>query len=50
MTAKIIETNDTPFNRVDVDTVTVDIIENALKIKQSHLRSERGRNRSFAGN
>ena len=31
MTANIIETNSTPFETVDVDTVTVDIIENALK-------------------
>ena len=31
MPAKIIETNTTPLNRVDVDTVTVDIIENALR-------------------
>ena len=31
MTAKIIETNSTPFETVDVDTVTVDIIENALR-------------------
>ena len=31
MTATIVETNSTPFNRVDVDTVTVDIIENALR-------------------
>ena len=31
MSAKIIETSDTPFKRVDVDTVTVDIIENALR-------------------
>ncbi len=31
MTAKIIETNSTPFEKVDVDAVTVDIIENALK-------------------
>jgi len=31
MTAKIIETNATPFKTVDVDTVTVDIIENALR-------------------
>ena len=31
MTAKIIETNSTPFKSVDVDTVTVDVIENALK-------------------
>jgi N-methylhydantoinase B len=31
MPAKIIETNSTPFNRIDVDTVTVDIIENALR-------------------
>ena len=28
---KIIETNSAPLNRVDTDTVTVDIIENALK-------------------
>ncbi|MFT6270014.1 MAG: N-methylhydantoinase B [Alphaproteobacteria bacterium] len=28
---KIIETNTAPLNRVDADTVTVDIIENALK-------------------
>ena len=27
---KVIETNNTPMQRVDVDTVTVDIIENAL--------------------
>ena len=31
MSATIIETNSAPFNRVDVDTVTVDIIENALR-------------------
>jgi len=31
MSARIIETNATPFERVDVDTVTVDIIENALR-------------------
>jgi N-methylhydantoinase B len=31
MTAKIIQTNSTPFNTVDVDAVTVDIIENALR-------------------
>lgn len=31
MTAKIIETNNTPLNRIDVDGVTVDIIENALR-------------------
>ncbi|MEE4163139.1 MAG: hydantoinase B/oxoprolinase family protein [Woeseiaceae bacterium] len=31
MPAKIIETNSTPFNTVDVDPVTVDIIENALR-------------------
>ncbi len=28
---KVIESNSAPLNRVDVDTVTVDIIENALK-------------------
>ncbi len=31
MPAKIIETNSTPFNNVDIDPVTVDIIENALR-------------------
>jgi len=31
MPAKIIETNSTPFKKVDVDAVTVDIIENALR-------------------
>lgn len=31
MTAKIIQPNTTPLKRVDVDTVTVDIIENALR-------------------
>jgi N-methylhydantoinase B len=31
MTATIVEKNTTPLERVDVDTVTVDIIENALK-------------------
>jgi len=31
MPAKIIETNTTPFKRIEVDTVTVDIIENALR-------------------
>jgi N-methylhydantoinase B len=31
MTAAIMQTNDKPFNRVDVDPVTLDIVENALK-------------------
>ncbi|MDJ0760690.1 MAG: hydantoinase B/oxoprolinase family protein [Woeseiaceae bacterium] len=31
MTARIVETNDTPFKLIDVDTVTVDIIENSLR-------------------
>ena len=31
MTAAIIQTNNEPFNRVDVDPVTLDIVENALK-------------------
>ena len=31
MTARIMETNSAPFKRIDVDTVTVDIIENALR-------------------
>ena len=31
MTATIIQSNSTPFERIEVDTVTVDIIENALR-------------------
>jgi N-methylhydantoinase B len=31
MPAQIIETNATPFNKVDIDPVTLDIIENALR-------------------
>jgi len=31
MPAQIIETNDTPFERVEIDPVTLDIIENALR-------------------
>ncbi len=31
MSARIIQTNDQPFERIEVDTVTVDIIENALR-------------------
>ena len=31
MSAQIIETNTQPFKQVEVDTVTVDIIENALR-------------------
>jgi N-methylhydantoinase B len=31
MPAKIIETNKTPLNPVEVDGITVDLIENALK-------------------
>lgn len=31
MPAQIIETNETPFNKVDIDPVTLDIIENALR-------------------
>ena len=31
MPAQIIETNDTPFQKVDIDPVTLDIIENALR-------------------
>jgi len=31
MPARIVETNDTPFNKVDIDPVTLDIIENALR-------------------
>ncbi len=31
MPAQIIETNDTPFKKIDIDPVTLDIIENALR-------------------
>src|SRR5688572_29084613 len=31
MAAKLIQTNTTPFNRIPVDTVTIDIIESALR-------------------
>ncbi len=31
MTARIIQSNSAPFNKVEVDGVTVDIIENALR-------------------
>ncbi|MGB3471372.1 MAG: hydantoinase B/oxoprolinase family protein [Erythrobacter sp.] len=31
MPAQIIETNDTPFDHIDIDPVTLDIIENALR-------------------
>ncbi|WCL53256.1 hydantoinase B/oxoprolinase family protein [Gimibacter soli] len=31
MAAKIIQTNQTPFTPIDVDTITLDIIENALR-------------------
>jgi N-methylhydantoinase B len=31
MTAQIIQTNDTPFKKIEIDPVTLDIIENALR-------------------
>ncbi|HAU22293.1 MAG TPA: 5-oxoprolinase, partial [Erythrobacter sp.] len=31
MPAQIIETNDAPFQKVEIDPVTLDIIENALR-------------------
>jgi N-methylhydantoinase B len=31
MSARIIETNDSPLQSIDVDGITVDLIENALK-------------------
>ena len=31
MTSKIIQTNQEPFKRLDVDPITLDIIENALR-------------------
>lgn len=37
MPAKIIQTNDTPFNRVPIDRVTLDIIENALRNARTEM-------------
>jgi N-methylhydantoinase B len=37
MTAKIIETNNTPLKKVEVEGVTADIIENALKNARSEM-------------
>jgi len=34
MTAQIIQANETPFNRVAVDPITLDIVENALRNAQ----------------
>ena len=32
MPARIIETNESPLNPIEVDGITVDLIENALKM------------------
>ena len=37
MPAKIIQKNDTPFNRVDVEPITLDIIENALRNARTEM-------------
>ncbi|MEJ5905606.1 hydantoinase B/oxoprolinase family protein [Pseudomonas kermanshahensis] len=37
MTARIIETNATPFGRADVDPVTLDILENALRNARNEM-------------
>ena len=37
MPAKIIQTNQTPFNRVDVEPITLDIIENALRNARTEM-------------
>lgn len=37
MSARIIETNSTPFNRVTVDPVTLDILENALRNARNEM-------------
>jgi N-methylhydantoinase B len=43
MTTRIIETNSTPFERVEVDTVTVDIIENALSNARVEMDAVHGK-------
>ncbi len=37
MVAKIVETNATPFERVDVDPITLDIVENALRNARNEM-------------
>ena len=37
MPARIIETNTTPFNRVAVDPITLDIVENALRNARNEM-------------
>ena len=37
MTAQIIQTNNTPFNRVAVDPITLDIVENALRNARNEM-------------
>ena len=37
MPAKIIQTNDTPFRRVEVEPITLDIIENALRNARTEM-------------
>ncbi|MEP2732543.1 MAG: hydantoinase B/oxoprolinase family protein [Ascidiaceihabitans sp.] len=37
MVAQVIETNSTPFSRVDVDPITLDIVENALRNARNEM-------------
>ena len=37
MPAKIIQTNQTPFKRVKVDPITLDIVENALRNARAEM-------------
>lgn len=37
MTAQLLQTNDTPFKRVDIDPITLDIVENALRNARAEM-------------
>jgi len=37
MPATIIQSNETPFNRIDVDPITLDIVENALRNARNEM-------------
>ncbi|MEM6762383.1 MAG: hydantoinase B/oxoprolinase family protein, partial [Pseudomonadota bacterium] len=37
MPAQIVETNPAPFNRVEVDPITLDIVENALRNARAEM-------------
>ncbi len=41
MPAKIIQNNETPFRRVDVEPITLDIIENALRNARAEMDGAR---------